>query len=240
MSAPRAALVAGGSGGIGLEIARVLGGEGHALTIVGRRADRLARAADSLREDGIDVNPVSANLADDDELRRAVALHRERFGRLDVLVNSAGYGGPRGPVEEADVKHVDRILAVDLRVPVLLTRECIPLLREAGAEHGRALIVNVSSVAGRLGVDSIAFYSASKGGLDAFARAVHAELAGTGVKVTTLSPGYVETPMSDWVEVPRHEMLRPADLAEGVRLLLRVSPACHIPELRFERRTGPV
>jgi NAD(P)-dependent dehydrogenase (short-subunit alcohol dehydrogenase family) len=238
MSPARAALVTGASSGIGLELARMLAREGHALTIVGRRPDRLDRAAAELRGEGADVHPVAANLAVDDEVSRAVALHGERFGRLDVLVSSAGYGGPRGPLESADVKQIDRVLEVDLRSHILLTRECVPMLRQAGSEHRKALVVYVSSVAEYIGIESIAAYSAAKGGTAAFARAMQAELEHAGVQLTTLVPAYVDTPMSEWVDVPREEMLRPRDLAEGVRLLLRLSPACRIPELRFERRTG--
>jgi NAD(P)-dependent dehydrogenase (short-subunit alcohol dehydrogenase family) len=237
MSVPRAALVTGASSGIGLELARALADEGHVLTIVSRTQEKLERAAAELAERA-DVQPVAANVASDEEVLRAVDAHRERFGRLDVLVNCAGYGGPRSGLESLDVKPLDRILQVDLRSHVVLTRACLPMLREAGAEHRNALIVNVASVAGRLGLDSLAVYSAAKGGIIAFGRAVQAEVDGAGVKVTTLIPGYVDTPMSDWVEVPRDEMLKPADLAEGLRLLLRLSPACQIPELRFERRTS--
>jgi NAD(P)-dependent dehydrogenase (short-subunit alcohol dehydrogenase family) len=235
MKPSRAALVAGGSGGVGLEIARTLGSEGQAVTIVGRRTDKLQRAAEALGEDGIDAQPVSADLAHEEEIRRAVAVHRERFGRLDTLVNSAGYGGPRGPLEDMDPRQLDLVLDVDLRATVLMTRECVPMLRDAGAEHGNALVVNVSSVAGSIGLGSIAAYSAAKGGTIAFGRAMREELGASGVQVTTLVPGYVDTPMSDWVDVPRDEMITPADLAEAVRLLLRVSPACLITMTRDGR-----
>jgi NAD(P)-dependent dehydrogenase (short-subunit alcohol dehydrogenase family) len=241
MTAPRAALVAGGSSGIGFEIARVLGAEGHDVTIVGRRADKLDRAARALGRDGIEVHPVAADLAHEDEIRRLVERHAERYGRLDALVNSAGYGGPRGPIENADTQRMDMVLAVDLRATWLLTAACVPMLREAGAQHGKALVVNVSSVAGRLGLGSIAVYSAAKGGTIAFGQAMREEVGTAGIQVTTLIPGYVDTPMSDWIDdVPREEMLRPEDLAEAVRFLLRVSPACHIPEIQLARRTGTV
>jgi len=233
----RAALVAGGSSGIGREVARTLAADGHSVTVVARRAERLEAAA---RELPGESHAVAADLTSEHEIARAVAAHRERFGRLDTLVNSAGYGGPRAPIDEQDVERIDRVLNADLRAAVLLTRECAPLLRAAGAEHGKALVVNVASAAGRVGLGGIAAYSAAKGGTIAFGRSMAAELAGAGVQVTTLIPGYVDTPMSEWVEEPRDELLRPSDLAEAVRLLLRVSPACHIPELRLERRAGPV
>jgi NAD(P)-dependent dehydrogenase (short-subunit alcohol dehydrogenase family) len=237
MTPSRAALVAGGSSGIGLAIARTLLEEGHALTVVGRRAAKVEAATAEL---GPDASGLAADLSDEGEVRRALDAHRERFGRLDALVVSLGYGGPRAPLEELDTERLDRVLAVDLRAALLVTRACIPLLRESGAEHGKALVVHVSSVAAVLGVDSIPVYSAAKGGTAAFGRALQRDLADAGVQVTTLLPGYVETPMGEWIQIPREELLRPDDLAEGVRLLLRTSPACRIPELRFERRGGPV
>src|SRR4051794_2803832 len=192
MSSRRAALVAGGSSGIGLEIARGLLAEDHDVTIGGRRPERLERALEEL---GAGVHPVRADLSDEAAVRAAVAAHADRFGRLDTLVNSAGYGGPRAALEDVEVEKIDRILAVDLRGTMLLTRACLSLLGSAGAGHGKALVVNVTSVAARLGVDSIAAYSAAKGGVAAFGRALAVDLAWSGVQVTTLLPGYVDTPM---------------------------------------------
>jgi NADP-dependent 3-hydroxy acid dehydrogenase YdfG len=92
----RAALVTGASSGIGLAIARVLGEEGHALTLASRRPENIAEAAETLRGDGFDVEQVAANMADEGDIQRVVAAHRERWGRLDVLVNNAGVGGGGG------------------------------------------------------------------------------------------------------------------------------------------------
>jgi NAD(P)-dependent dehydrogenase (short-subunit alcohol dehydrogenase family) len=93
--AERAAIVTGGSSGIGLAIARVLGEEGYGLTVAARRPEKLEEAAAGLRADGFDVNAVSGNLADETLVQEVVRSHRERFGRLDVLVNNAGVGRAR-------------------------------------------------------------------------------------------------------------------------------------------------
>jgi len=90
--AQRAAIVTGGSSGIGLAIARVLGEEGYGLTVRARRPEKLEEAVDGLRADGYDVNSVAGNLADDAVVQEVVRSHRERFGRMDVLVNNAGLG----------------------------------------------------------------------------------------------------------------------------------------------------
>ena len=88
----RAAIVTGASSGIGLAIAHLLGEEGHALTIAARRPEKLEAAAEELRGAGHEVEAVAANMASEEEIQQVVARHRERFGRLDVLVNNAGVG----------------------------------------------------------------------------------------------------------------------------------------------------
>src|ERR687894_2321811 len=88
--AERAAIVTGASSGIGLAIADVLGAEGHGLTVAARRPEKLEAAVEELRSKGYEVEAVAANLIDEEEVSRVVSAHRERFGRLDVLVNSAG------------------------------------------------------------------------------------------------------------------------------------------------------
>src|SRR4051812_46576623 len=88
----RGAIVTGASSGIGLAIADVLGQEGHALTVAARRPEKLEEAAAALKAKGYDVEMVAASLGDEEGVKAVVAAHRERFGRLDVLVNNAGVG----------------------------------------------------------------------------------------------------------------------------------------------------
>src|ERR671916_432148 len=114
---PRAALITGASSGIGLAIARVLGQEGHALTVAARRPEKLAGAAAELRDAGYEVEEVAANLPAEEDVQRVVAAHRERFGRLDVLVNSAGLG-VGAPVSEVVTKRLDMQLDLNVRTIV--------------------------------------------------------------------------------------------------------------------------
>ena len=139
--ADRAALVTGGSSGIGLAIARALGEDGYGVTISARRPEKLDAAAEELRGAGIDVHSTPANMAGEEAVAGVVEAHRERFGRLDVLVNNAGVGIGE-PMAEISTKFLDMQLGVNLRAVVVATREALPMLREAGAEHGKALIVN--------------------------------------------------------------------------------------------------
>jgi NAD(P)-dependent dehydrogenase (short-subunit alcohol dehydrogenase family) len=232
----RAALITGGSSGIGLAIARALGEDGYGLTVAARRPEKLDLAADELRDGGLDVHAVAANMTQEEAVVGAVREHADRFGRLDVLVNSAGIGIGQ-QMHEITTKYLDMQLGVNLRATIIATRESLPMLREAGGEHGKALIVNIASIAGKSGQPWLSVYSATKAAVIGFSEATQKEVARDGVQVTALCPGFVDTPMTEYVreQVAPEEMIRPADIAESVRFLLRTSPACLVPEIVFAR-----
>jgi NAD(P)-dependent dehydrogenase (short-subunit alcohol dehydrogenase family) len=234
--AERAALVTGGSSGIGMAIARALAEDGYGVTVSARRPEKLEAAAEELRSGGLDIHAVAANVVNEEEIVAMVASHRERFGRLDVLVNNAGVG-IGASIGQYKTKALDMQLNVNLRSYVITTREAVAMLKEAGAEHGKALVVNTASIAGKSGQPWISVYSATKFGVVGFSQAMQKELGQEGVQVTALCPGFVDTPMTEWArgQVKQEEMIQPEDIAEGVRLLLRTSPHCVIPEIVFAR-----
>jgi len=234
--ADRAAIVTGASSGIGLAIAHVLAHEGHALTVAARRPEKLDAAAQALRDAGAEVNVVAGNLGDEGVVEEVVRTHRERFGRLDVLVNNAGVG-VGADVAAIQTKYLDMQLAINVRSMVLFYRECVDLLRDAGAEHRCALVVNTSSISGKSGQPWLSVYSATKAAVVGFTQAMHKELGGQGIKSTALCPAFVDTPMTDFVkdQVPPEEMIQVSDVAETVRLLLRMTPGCVVPEVQFLR-----
>jgi len=227
-----AALVTGGSSGIGLAIARMLRDEGFELTLVSRRPERVESAAAELG-----AAAVAANMADADDCERVVAEHRDRFGRLDVLVNSAGIG-IGGRVEDLPVKSLDLQLGVNLRGLFLVTQAAIPLLRES-----KGWIVNLASIAGTLPTPGLAAYGATKAAVIALTRSLNEELDADGVRAIALCPGFVDTPMAQWSGIEPAEMIRPADCAEVVRMCLRLGPHARIPQVVIERmgsRAGDV
>jgi NAD(P)-dependent dehydrogenase (short-subunit alcohol dehydrogenase family) len=233
--ADRAALITGGSSGIGLAIARALGEEGYRLTISARQADKLEAAAQELRDAGQDAHGVAADMRDEEAIKALVCAHRERCGRLDVLVNNAGLG-IGGPVAEHATKKLDLQLEINLRGTFIATRESLPMLKQAGGEHGKALVANTASIAGKHGQGWLAAYSATKAGIVGLTEALHKEHGGDGIQATALCPAFVATAMTDWVEgVPKEEMIQPEDVAEAVRYLLRTSPGCFVPEIQFIR-----
>jgi NAD(P)-dependent dehydrogenase (short-subunit alcohol dehydrogenase family) len=175
-------------------------------------------------------------MADEDDIKRVVAQHRDSYGRMDVLINNAGVG-IGAPIAEAETKKLDMQLNVNLRGVYLILRESIPMLKEAAAEHKKALVINTASIAGKYGQAWLSMYSATKFAVVGLSQSAHRELAGDGIQVTAFCPGFVATPMTDWTaeSVPKDEMIAPEDIAEAVRFLLATSPACFVPEIQFIR-----
>jgi NAD(P)-dependent dehydrogenase (short-subunit alcohol dehydrogenase family) len=232
----RAAIVTGASRGIGLALAEVLAEEGYSLTVAARKPEALEEAAGALRAKGADVEAVAANVGDDQAIRDLVAGHRDRFGRLDVLVNNAGVGVGAAAADH-QTKFVDLQLAVNVRSIVLFYRECAELLRAAGAEHRNAVVVNVASMAGKSPQPFLSVYAATKSAVIAYTQAMNKELNDAGIKSVAFCPGFVDTDMSDFIKqaIPADEMLRTSDIAAGLRFVLGLSPNCVIPEIIFQR-----
>ena len=237
--AEKAALVTGASSGIGLAIARTLGEEGYDLTVVARRPAKLEEAAAGLEAEGISLQAIAADVGDEEQVVDVVRQHEEKWGRMDVLVNNAGVGFGE-LAENLTTKRVDMQLNVNLRSIFLFYRESIPMLKRAGEEHGRALVVNLSSISGIRGEAFLSVYSATKHGVIGFTQAMNKELGSSGIRNTAFCPGFVDTPMTDFIKenVPAEEMMRPEDMAAAVRFLLEVSPGCMVPEIQFEQPGG--
>jgi NAD(P)-dependent dehydrogenase (short-subunit alcohol dehydrogenase family) len=225
------ALVTGGSSGIGLAIARMLREEGYELTLASRTQEKIEAAAAELG-----AHAVAANTGSEEDCVRVVAEHNDRFGGLDVLVNSAGIG-IGDSIEKLSAKHLDLQLGVNLRGLLLVTREAVPLLKKS-----RGWIINLASIAGTEPTPGLLVYGATKAAVIAATRTLNAELDGDGVRSIAICPGFVDTPMAAWSGLAGDEMIQPADCAEIVRMCLRVSPRARIPQVIVERvgSAGPV
>ena len=229
-------LVTGASRGLGAAIARVLGQVGARVAIGDVAHDRAESHAATLRAEGIDAFALPLDVGDAAQAERAVAQVRERFGRLDALVNNAGVG-IGAPVAETTTKRLDLQLDINLRAMILFYRECADLLRAAAAERGTAHVINMASVTGKSGQPWLSVYSATKGGVVAFTESMNRELGDSGVKSVALCPGYVDTAMTDFIkeQVSPDDMIKTSDIAEAVRFVLRTSRACLVPEIVFHR-----
>ncbi len=179
-------IVTGASAGIGAAAARQFAAEGACVVLVARHRAALEAIA---RRIGPDRSLVfAADVTDADAMRLMLERTQEWFGRVDILVNNAGCHA-RGPLEQRSPDELVRMIDVNLKAPAVLCRLALPYLRRAGG----GAIVNVASLAGRVPSGGTATYCATKFGLRAFSLSLAEELEGTGITVSVVSPGLVDT-----------------------------------------------
>lgn len=207
------ALVTGAGSGIGRATACRLDELGHRIVLLGRSPDRLAETAALLSPESEPLS-LQVDLADDRAAVDAVDAIRDRFGRLDALINNAG-AAEQVPIAETEAGFVRRMLDVNLVGPIVLVATAWPMLVAA-----RGCVVNISSMASIDPFTGFTAYAASKAGLDSLTRSIMAETGDSGVRAFTLNPGVVETGMLrglfDESIVPRASTLAPEDIAEEV------------------------
>ncbi|GAA2248267.1 putative ketoacyl reductase [Streptomyces ruber] len=192
----RVALVTGGTSGIGLAVVRKLARDGTRVFLCARDESAVTRTVKELQASGLEVDGVRCDVRSTEEVDRLVRTARDRFGPVGILVNNAGRGGGGVTAEISDDLWLD-VLDTNLGGAFRVTRAV--LARGGMLEHGWGRIINVASTGGKQGVALGAPYSASKSGLIGFTKAVALELAGKGVTVNAVCPGYVETPMAQGV-----------------------------------------
>jgi short-subunit dehydrogenase len=180
-------IITGGSEGVGAAAARNFAAAGANLVLVARTRRNLDSIAAELREK-TRVETVAMDVTDAEACINLFKKAQFEFEQIHVLVNNAGYH-ERGPVESVTADDLGRMIDVNLKAPIMLCRQAIPFLREAG----EGAIINVASLAGRTPVPGAATYSASKFGLRAFTFALAEELKDTGIKVAAVSPGPIDT-----------------------------------------------
>jgi uncharacterized protein len=184
-----AALVTGASSGIGTEIARELARRGHGVVLVARRKQKLEEVADELSTKyGVRAETISADLSKPASRSRIAGRITELGLDIEILVNNAGFA-TGGPFHDADPGRELEQVRVLVEAPVALTSAFLPAM----VERGRGAILNVASTAGMQPMPYAAGYSAAKAYVLAFSEALHHEVRGSGVTVTVLAPGPVET-----------------------------------------------
>ncbi len=208
------ALVTGAGRGIGLAVAEAFAAEGWVVVLAERLPSLGRQATRRLAARGARTLFLATDVADARSVGRTVRATLRRLGRLDCVVNNAGVltTGPLVHLRETDLH---RMVDVNLRGPLLVTRAVLPVMlrRRAGA------VINVASVLGRTGLAGYATYCATKFGVVGLTEALGDELRGTGVKVWAVCPGQVDTPMAWKTGVPPREraaLIRPASVARVI------------------------
>ncbi len=187
----KVALITGAASGLGAESARRLAREGAKLVLTDVAAEAGQAVTDEVLAAGGQAIFLAHDVTDDARWGEVVAAALERYGRLDVLVNSAGVGDGGEPILSSTLEGWRRIISINLDGTFLGVRHVAPLMAEAGGGS----IVNLSSILGKVGFPGAAAYCASKGGVALFTKAAALELAPAGVRVNSVHPGFIETPM---------------------------------------------
>jgi 3-oxoacyl-[acyl-carrier protein] reductase len=192
----RVAAVTGAAGGLGLGIAQRLARAGYRVVAIDRAA-HVEQATQGLRDEGLKVQPVVLDIADEEAVRRMVAEVDARHGRFDILVNNAGIhpkiDGERNSFLKMTTAQWNEVIGINLTAAFVLCREVAPLMRRR--RWGR--IVNMSSRAGRTLVETAGIhYAAAKAGMIGMTRIIASEVSGDGITANCIAPGRIESPMT--------------------------------------------
>ena len=229
------ALVTGAGRGIGAAIAQKLAQLGASVILVGRTAGPLEQTVRTITEAGFrgEAFPCDvASLASVEALSRHV---RDRFQRLDVLVNNAGIGGFSSPLHELPVDDWDRILNTNLRGVFYTIRTLAPLMIARRNGH----IINISSLAGKNPLPKGAAYAASKWGLNGLTYSVAEELRADNIRVSVVCPGSTNTDLSPHEGKDASRMLQPSDVAHVVEMLVTQAPQSFVSEVLLRPTMKP-
>lgn len=200
----KVAIVTGGNAGIGEAVAKRFAEESAAVVITGRRQVELDRVMSVIRHNKGKGLSVAGSVTDESHVREVVRRALDSFGRIDLLVNNAGIGDFGKRIHETDDTTWATVMDINLTGVFRMTRAVVPQM----LKQGRGAIVNISSVASLVGIPGAPAYATSKGGIDAFTRALAVDYAKDGIRCNVVNPGLIDTPMAAPL-MANPEMLQP-------------------------------
>ncbi len=233
-------IVTGASSGIGLEIVKMLATIGAKVALAARSMDKLEKVATALAVDGATAIIVPTDVTREADCQALVQATQDAFGRIDVLVNNAGFAPPAS-IQETTEDIWDTTLDVCLKGVYLMTRAALPVMLDQ-AEGGT--VVNISSVAGKHGFENRSAYCAAKWGVHGFTEALRAELDGRNIHFHLICPAAVATPWWDTINNSQPDevmarMVQPEEVAEAVRWTLTQPDRLQIDEVVIKARRSP-
>jgi NAD(P)-dependent dehydrogenase (short-subunit alcohol dehydrogenase family) len=225
-------IVTGGSRGLGAAIAETLGDAGARLVIADISGDRAQQCASTLVERNIEAVALPLDVGDEAQVQKAVAQVRERFGRLDVVVNNAAID-MTVPISELSGADWERIVRTNLTGPFLMAKHGLAAMGGKGQGGQGGHIVNVASTASKRAWPNAAAYHATKWGLLGLSHALHAELRPMGIKVSAIVAGGMRTPflLDRFPDIDPNVLQDPKNVAEAVRFVLMQPAETVIPEV---------
>ncbi len=221
------AVVTGGSRGIGYAVAETLGHMGAAVVIAATSAERVNRATGELSAKGLACEGFVCDVTDLDSVSKLGEHVRDRYDRVDALVNNAGIGEKASLLHELDPITWDKIFNTNVRGAYYMMRALVPLMMESGGGH----IINISSLAGKNPLPRGAAYSASKWALNGLSYSAAEELRSLNIRVSVVCPGSVDTEFSPHVGKSPDQMLHPEDVAHVVAMLVTQRPQSFVSEV---------
>lgn len=231
------ALITGASRGIGKATALRLARAGATIVLAARTTAALNEVAEAIRALEREALVLPTDVTDNQQVEVLVETVQTHLGRFDILINNAGGGPPRTPIQKARIVDWEQTLRVNLWATMLLTKLVLPFM----IEQRSGVIVNLCSQAGLNGKAGEAAYAAAKFGVRGFTQALFDEVRPYGIKVSAIHPGYVDTSMIPHNRrLERNKMLRAEDVAEAIYSVVTSSPQCCPVEIILQPQQDPL
>ncbi len=221
-------LVTGGGRGLGEAVSHTLALAGASIVVADIRGELAQKVAGDIQSKNLQAMPLVLDVTDETQAETAINKIVSQYGRLDALINNAGTDVTVS-IEELSIQDWDRILAVNLRAPFILSKFALPVMKKQGSGY----IINISSTAAKRAWANASAYHASKWGLLGFSHALHVEARPYNVKVTALVAGGMQTPflLDRFPDIDVSKLQDPKNVAETIRFLLSSPEGTVIPEM---------
>lgn len=218
------AVVTGAGSGIGEAIATLLHEEGAKVVLAGRNKDKLQNVANQLAQDSVKV--VTTDVTKKEEVDELIKIAQQTFGGLDIVINSAGQM-LSSKITDYQVDEWDSMIDVNIKGTLYTAQAALPTMLEQSSGH----LINIASISGFEVTKSSTIYSATKAAVHTITQGLEKELAKTGVKVTSISPGMVDTAITAAYNPTDRKKLEPQDIAEAVLYALTQPSHVNVNEI---------